>query len=80
VISYLPVARGKEFIDQKIYEYAETAERIWYIQCREWDVDPERLVISALSKGSEQTESWEFPGVRVFLFRLPAYDLEKSDQ
>ncbi len=80
VVGYIPVERGAEDTSRKIAEYVESNQRIWYIQCREWDVDPGRLAISALSRRSEQTESWEFPGVRIFLFTVHPFGLKAAGE
>ncbi|MBN2185783.1 MAG: glycosyltransferase family 39 protein [Candidatus Krumholzibacteriota bacterium] len=80
IVGFIPVDKGEKHTTALVSEYIKGHGRIWYFQCREWDVDPDRLVISALSSASYQTESWEFAGVRVFLFsHALAPDLNVSE-
>ncbi len=75
IIGFIPVKDEKaaeEFVSGSIRKHG----RVWYLQCREWDVDPESRVIDALSSSAYQSETWDFAGVRVFLFSLR---LESSD-
>lgn len=45
-------------------------DRIWYLRCRQWDSDPEDLLLSTLRSRASIKRRWRFPGVELFLFEI----------
>lgn len=68
VIVVYPRDLGADELDRRMRNRVREHGRIWYIRCRHWDTDPEDLLVSALSAATETVETWDLPGVVVYLF------------
>ncbi len=68
VVTLYPSAMTSDRVGEEISKLSATGNRIWYIRCRNWSVDPEDLILLFLSDNSKSLLVKEMPGIRVYLF------------
>ncbi len=67
VVDYTPEVDGVEYTSEILSGYLNKYERVWYLQCRQWGIDMDEVIFNILSTQDVDIESWEFPGIRLFL-------------
>lgn len=63
-----PVELGKNRIEELIHSYFEAHPRIWYLRSRNWDKDPDDILLRALPEQGRLAGSWELQGVLLNLY------------
>lgn len=69
VTALFPNDLGRVELEARIERFKQDHGRVWYIRCRHWDTDPDDLLVAVLSAGAESMESWNHPGIVLYLFR-----------
>ncbi len=59
---------SREAVAARCSGIADASERVWLSLCREWVADPEGLVQDWFDSNMVLIRSFEFPGMRLFLF------------
>ncbi|MDD4856468.1 MAG: glycosyltransferase family 39 protein [Candidatus Krumholzibacteria bacterium] len=62
-----PASLGEARVDERIATAFASHARIWHIQSRSWDKDPENLLDKVLRRKGVIERSWDMPGVRLIL-------------
>jgi len=68
VVVMYPKTSGAEGVKRKIERLSGEYRRVWYIRCRSWDWDPDDVLLTELRNRFTEEETWEFPGVNLYLF------------
>ncbi|MBU8922503.1 MAG: glycosyltransferase family 39 protein [Bacteroidales bacterium] len=69
IVEYSPLTIGNEKTRSRLESQLSEYRRVWYLGCREWDVDPDGIFIKTLYSASEEGRIWEFTGIRLFLVK-----------
>jgi len=65
-----PKSAGADNIKSRITLLKEEYRRAWYIRCRNWDWDPDDVILESLMERFRLERSWSLPGINLYLFTL----------
>ncbi|HSG27663.1 MAG TPA: hypothetical protein VLA34_04220, partial [Candidatus Krumholzibacterium sp.] len=65
VEKYSPRFIGDEAAAERLEGQIADYGRIWFVECRPWEVDPEGTMAAVLERETGLLDRWEFPGIVV---------------
>ena len=69
---------GREKVREKILELSRNYRRIWYLRCRNWEHDPEDILLRELDDSMYLKKLWQLPGVNLYMFSKNGVDAGSS--